>query len=617
MLRNDSFDMKDEFIRNLRKSAPSLFSEGKVDMEKLKLLLGEDVENNKEKFGLSWIGKTDAIKSINIPSKGTLRLDKTSSSNPYNGENLLIEGDNLEVMKILQKSYYGKVKMVYIDPPYNTGNDFIYPDNFDDPIHSYLEKTGQMDNEGKLQSSDIETIGRRHSKWLSMMYPRIMMARNLLADNGVILISIDDHEYGRLKEVMDEIFGEEGHIATFVWRRRIGSSMSSSWISTDHEYVLAYSKNPERVFIKGEERDMSKYNIPDGNGRFFASMPLTVGMNKSMRPGQWYELKHPETGTGYYPPEGRVWAYYPPTMKKKIEENKVLFPEDFPQRNMTSPRLKSYPEDAQRERKPLSTWIIEKKGSNKKINLDEKHHLESPKNEEGTRILKNLLGDSFFTYPKPLTLIKNLVEQFTEKDDIVLDFFAGSGTTSHAVLDLNKEDQMNRKFIQIQLPEPIEHEEFNNIADISRERIKKAAQQLEVDGNFKYFRLDSSNFHEWDHNLNSPDAIKKQMELWKYPIKEGRSKEDLLYEVLLKSGFTLTANIRKHEVNDDNFYEVAENGQHILIYLGEKISDSLINSMKEIQANQVFLLDEAFASDDQKKNIQLQWEEEGIAFRSI
>lgn len=616
MLRNDSFNIREEIISQLKKTVPSIFAEGELDLKKLNLLLAEESEGDNEKFGLHWNGKSEAIKSVNVRSKGTLRINEEKTIDA-NAENLIIEGDNLEVLKLIQKSYYGKVKLIYIDPPYNTGNDFIYKDNFNDSLGNYLMQTGQLTEEGHLTSSNVESSGRKHSNWLNMIYPRILLSRSLLTDDGVILISIDDHEYARLKEVLDEIFGEEGHLATFVWRRRIGSSMSSSWISNDHEYILAYSKNPENVFIKGEDRDMTKYSIPDGEGRFFASMPLTVGMNKSMRPGQWYELEHPITKNTYLPPEGRVWAYYPPTMEKKIKENKVLFPDDFPNRKMTVPRLKSYPEDAQRDMKPLSTWIKEKKSSNKEVPLDDSFQIESPKNEEGTRVLKSLLGESYFTYPKPLTLIQNLVDQFTKNNDIVMDFFAGSGTTAHAVLEANKNDLNNRKFILVQLPEPIQHEKFNTIADVTRERIIRAAEVMNIDTGFRYFELDSSNFKEWDNDITSPSQIREQMELWKEPIKEGRSQTDLLYEILLKAGFTLTANIVVHNLNEEKFFIVKENNQSVLIYLGKEVTDLMLKEMLSIPVTHVYFIDEAFESDDQKKNIQLQWEEEGVAFRSI
>ena len=297
--------------------------------------------------------------------------------------NLIIEGDNLLALKALLPQYAGKIKCIYIDPPYNTGNDggngkgWIYSDNVNSPlIRDWLNT-----------EVGIEDL-TRSDKWLCMIVPRLKLLKDLLSDDGVLLISIDDNEYSSLRQILFEIFGENKFLGAFVWRRRIGSSLAQSWLSSDHEYVIAYSKNPEKVNILGDERDMSKYSISDGKGGFYASMPLTVGMNRKMRPNQWYELKHPKTGTGYWPPEGRVWCYYPPTMEEKIKSNKIIWPEDFPDKKLTTPRLKSYSEDAKRERKPVSTWITEKNG--KSATSEESFSISAAKNEEGARILKDL-----------------------------------------------------------------------------------------------------------------------------------------------------------------------------------------------------------------------------------
>ncbi len=354
----------------------------------------------------------DADKSL--PSEG---------SAPSLDDNLIIHGDNLEALKALLPRYAGKVDVIYIDPPYNTGNEgWAYNDNVNAPqLKEWLGKT--------VDAEDME----RHDKWLSMMWPRLQLLKELLADDGVLLISIDENEFANLTAILNELFGVEGALSSFVWRRRIGSSMSADWVSTDHEYVVAFSKNPQTVAVLGDDRDMTKYSIPDGTGRFYASMPLTVGMTKAMRPNQWYELKHPTTGRGYWPPEGRIWGYYPPTMARKIEEKYIIWPDDYPDRKMTTPRLKSYPEDAKRDRKPTSTWL-DKVG----------------RTEEGTKLLRQIFDDSPFSYPKPLSLVRHLVGQFSAQDSTVLDSFAGSGTTAHAVLELNKADNGNRKFILIE-----------------------------------------------------------------------------------------------------------------------------------------------------------------------
>lgn len=382
---------------------------------------------------------------------------------PSLDDNLIIHGDNLEALKALLPRYAGKVDVIYIDPPYNTGNEgWAYNDNVNAPqLKEWLGKV--------VDSEDLE----RHDKWLCMMWPRLQAMADLLSEEGVLLISIDENELANLTKIGTEIFGNPP-MASFVWRRRIGSSLAADWVSTDHEYVLAFSKDPLAVEVLGDERDMTKYNIPSGDGRFYASMPLTVGMTKEMRPNQWYELKDPKTGRGFWPPQGRIWGYYPPTMAKKIAENYIIWPDDYPDRKMTTPRLKSFPEDAKRDRKPTSTWL-DKVG----------------RTEEGTKLLKQIFDDSPFSYPKPLSLVQHLIDQFGGENGTILDSFAGSGTTAHAVLALNKADGGNRKFILI------ETEEYANT--LTAERIRRVIKGVSaakdevlksgLGGNFTYCDL--------------------------------------------------------------------------------------------------------------------------------
>ena len=379
---------------------------------------------------------TVPFRQLNIDKKKSLPKD----GKPNLEDNLIIHGDNLHALKALLPKYAGKVKCIYIDPPYNTGNEGWC---YNDSVNAPLIKEWLKDSANPVDKEDLE----RHDKWLCMMWPRLQLLKELLSENGIMLVSIDDIEYPNLRAVLDEIFGENGFFSTFVWRRRIGSSLASSWVSVDHEYVLGYCKNAEEVFVLGDERDMTKYNIPNGKGKFFASMQLTLGMTKEMRPNQWYEIKNPKTGKGYWPPEGRIWGFYPPTMKEKIKAGLIIWPDDFPDSNMTRPRLKSYPEDAKREKKPISTYILEKNKPNENKDIQTLH---VGKTEEGTKILKELFGDSVFPYPKPLSLIAELLRQFSKDDDVILDSFAGSGTTAHAVLALNKEDEGNRRFILVE-----------------------------------------------------------------------------------------------------------------------------------------------------------------------
>jgi adenine-specific DNA-methyltransferase len=428
---------------------------------------------------LNWIGKE---KVVNLHHDVPFRVldhkygfkDGKEYSEEIGEGNMIIHGDNLEALKSLLPKYEGKIKCIYIDPPYNTGNEgWIYNDN----VNSEKIKKWVNSVVGK-EGEDLS----RHDKWLCMIYPRLKLLHRLISNDGILLVSIDDFEFSNLKLVLDEIFGLSGFFANFVWRRRVSSSLAASWISKDHEYVVAYSKCPDDVYVHGEERDMEKYNIPDGTGRYYASMPLTVGMTKDMRPNQWYELRHPATGNGYWPPNGRVWGYYPPTMEQKIKAGLIIFPEDFPNKKLTTPRLKSYPEDTKRARKPLSTWIFEQ---NQEVDTLEQTVLKTSKNEEGTRILKNLFGDGVFPYAKPLSLIQSLIGQFSKDDDIILDSFAGSGTTAHAVLNLNKIELGSRRFILI--------ETENYAESITSERVKRVISGVggleSIPGRFDFFNL--------------------------------------------------------------------------------------------------------------------------------
>jgi len=447
---------------------------------------------------LHWIGKEKVINHhMDVPYRVLEHAygfdNGNQSTQPTNSGNKIIHGDNLEALKSLLPEYEGKIKCIYIDPPYNTGNEgWVYNDNVNDPkIKKWL---------GQVVGKESEDLSR-HDKWLCMMYPRLKLLDKLLAEDGIILLSIDDFEFASLKLLLDEIFGANGFFANFVWRRRVSSSMASSWISKDHEYVVSYSKTPDKVFVFGEERDLEKYNMPDGNGRFYASMPLTVGMTKEMRPNQWYELKNPRTGTGYWPPSNRVWGYYPPTMQEKLNDNLIIFPEDFPDRKLTTPRLKSYPEDAKKERKPLSTWIFEMNQEVDKLDID---ILKTAKNEEGTRLLKSIFSGSVFSYSKPLSLVQSLIGQFTKDSDLILDSFSGSGTTAHAVLNLNKQDGGNRKFILIEMEDYAE--------TITAERVKRVINGYGntegTGGSFDFYRLGESMFNT-EGMLNESVGIEK------------------------------------------------------------------------------------------------------------
>lgn len=447
------------------------------------------------------------MKAIQQPSIATLQPDREESVNFDDTENLFIEGDNLEVLKLLQKSYFGKVKMIYIDPPYNTGNEFIYPDNYTESLDTYLRYTGQKDEEGNWQTTNKETEGRFHSKWLNMMYPRLFLAKNLLREDGVIFISIDDGEVAHLRKLCDDIFGQENFIAILVWKSRQNiDNRNVTNVSNDHEYIVCYGKK-----LRGKERKTEQYTNPDNDPRGpWVSANMVGLLSEDKRPNLHYDLKNPETDIVYRKPE-MGWRYDQNTMNKLIQDDKILWPDSSSGR----PRRKKFLSELQERYVGFSSVVAQNVFT-----------------RDGSKEFDDLFGAKIMDFPKPVDLIKELIEQGSsenDEEDIILDFFAGSSTTAHAVLDLNKEDNENRKFIMIQLPEPAEEGSeakkagYDTIADIGKERIrrvirqiekerqeeKKKGQQLklgengskeehELDLGFKVFKLTPSNFKVWE-----------------------------------------------------------------------------------------------------------------------
>ncbi|MCA0387291.1 MAG: site-specific DNA-methyltransferase [Bacteroidetes bacterium] len=611
----DSMNIKEEQISQLKQLFPEAFTEGnKIDWERLRLTLGENVDVGKERFVLNWAGKSECFKLIQQPSTGTLVPSREESINFDTTENLFIEGDNLEVLKLLQKSYFGKVKMIYIDPPYNTGNDFVYIDDFKDNLKNYLELTGQVDSEGKKLSTNVESDGRFHSNWLNMMYPRLFLAKNLLREDGVIFISIDDNEVHNLRALCNEIFGEENFVGTFIWKRRASSALAEMRVSSDHEYVICFQKGFLTTF-KGNSKDYSFYKNPDNDPRGPWTLgDLTVGMTKDQRPNQFYDLIDPETNLVYSPNPNRVWAYIPSSMEVLIREKRVYFPKDSNRR----PMAKRFKSELKAEVNPKST-LLEDVGMN----------------SEGTRLIRDLLEANFFNYSKPLTLLTELIEQVASNEDIIIDFFAGSATTAHAVLNLNKEDGGNRKFICVQIPEPTDEASeaykagYKTIADIGKERIRRVIKKIEAekekqepdmfegekkaqDLGFKVFKLRRSNFATWDANVEkNVDALTEQLFKNVDHISPAAEQEAILYELLLKAGFELTTEISKLTITDKIVYSVMDNA--LLICLERNLTHELLKAIAQLKPVRFICLDEGFRDNDQlKSNAVLLMKENGV-----
>lgn len=612
-----SQDVINHNIIQLKNIFPEVFAENKLDLTVLSQLLGSDiVDDQKGRFGLNWAGKAAARQCALEPSKGTLRPAPTDSMNWEQTEHLFIEGDNLEVLKLLQKSYSNSIKMIYIDPPYNTGNEFIYPDKFSDTLDTYLRYTDQKDESGFDKTSNKESSGRFHTNWLNMMYPRLKVARTLLKTDGVIFISIDDHEFANLKLLCDEIFGEENFYCTFVWQRRSGAMDSVDNTSIDHEYILCYGKNKDK--LNGVTRSFEKYANPDGDPR---GPWIADNLSAGKAGGDvYYPIEDPNTGNQFYPPSGRYWPYNRQTMKQKIAEGRVIFPKASTGR----PMLKRFKNEAKFDTVPVSSLMRKQgtKGIGNAIYFD--------LNTQGTKEVQALLGGKLFSHPKARTIIKSLASQaLTSKEDIVLDFFAGSSTTAHAVLEMNTEDNGRRRFIMVQLPEECDSNSeaykkgYVNIAEISRERIKNVINEIktnnsEIDLGFKTFKLDKSNFKEWDSKTKNIDQHVLDNEEHFVP---GRTSQDVLYELLLKRGIDLVAPIEECSIAGKKVFCV---GFGVLfVCLDKKIKREEIevlaqgiadrrNELAPDAETQVVFRDSAFENDVAKVNMTAILDQNGI-----
>lgn len=625
-MNGESLNILQDRLEKLKSDFPEIFTEGKIDIEKFKATFTDDINFNNERYVLNWAGKSDAFKALQIPTTATLKPQKDESVNFDTTENIFIEGENLEVLKVLQKSYYGKVKCIIIDPPYNTGNDsFIYPDSFKENKEEYQKRIGEKDEEGYLMKEGMfrknsKDSGHYHSNWLSMMYPRLFLAKNLLRGDGVIFVHIDDNEVHNLRMIMNEIFGEENFVSQFIWKRRQNvDSRSKNGASVDHEYILCFGKS-EKGIIRGAEKDLDKYSNPDNDPRGnWMSADMTGLATPDQRPNLHYDLTNPATGIVYKCPS-TGWRYEPKRMQELIKNDEILFPSNPSGR----PRRKKFLKDLESDYTGFSTI------------------LNTVYNTQGTRELRSLFDDKeYFDFPKPKELIRGLLEQGLSENDLILDFFGGSGTTAQAVLELNKEDGGNRKFILVQLPEQCDENSeaykagYKTIADISKERIRRvikkiATEQAEekkknegqidfgdnaeskpLDLGFKSFKLSSSNFKIWRGNEINEENLVQQLDAFTNPVREGSEKDNMLYELMLKAGYLLTDKVERME----NFYSI--NGGELLIAI-ESINQATVDKMITLQPKKVISLDILFKDNDQlKTNTVLQMKDAGIDFKTI
>jgi len=592
-----------------------------IDFEKLKAELGtfsDLFESRRERYGMDWPGKKDCMKLIQQPSIGTLKPCRDESINFDNTESLFIEGDNLEVLRLMQKSYYGKVKIIYIDPPFNTGKEFIYPDDYTETLDTYLAYAGFIDAEGKKFSTNTSNEGRFHTKWLNMMYPRIYLARNLLREDGLIFISIDDHELCNLRKLCDEIFGEENFIENIVWLNKEGGGGSDSkYFRKKHEYIIVYAKNKPLSSISGVEiTNLDRYTMSDDyyseRGPYYLQKlaQSSIQYSESLN----YPIKAPD-GTDIYPGEtnGKRNCY-------RWSRDKVAW------------GIQNGFIEIKKDKD--SNWQVYSK---QYLNCDNEGNtiertnrpfavIDDYSTTQASKYLKSLFNTEVFKYSKPHELIKHIMTFATVPGDYVMDFFAGSCTTAHAVFEINKDDDGNRKFIMVQLPEPCDENTeafkagYHNIAEIGKERIRRVIKHIEKETStkelsgkkqaskgkqtelgFKVFKLDKSNFKVWDGSNPevTEEELIRQLTLQIDHVDPNATQEDILYELLLKAGFMPTEKVEKLEMVGKTVFSIAEGA--LLICLEDEITRELIDAVAEAEPLQFICLDLGFRGNDQLK----------------
>lgn len=583
-----SMDLERANLDKLRGVFPECFAEGKLDIDKLLGLCGEYIDNDFEKYRFEWKGKAECLRLAQKRSAGTLRPCPGESVDWEHTRNLYIEGDNLEVLKLLQTAYYRKVKMIYIDPPYNTGNDFVYADDFADPLARYKEVTAQT------TKSNPETMGRFHTNWLNMMYPRLRLAANLLRDDGVIFISIDDGEVTNLRRLCDEVFGEENFVAQFIWKcRQNKDNRNISGVSVDQEYIICYSKQFGNRVFRGTERKIDQYQNPDNDPRGPWTSANMVGLaTADARPNLHYDLINPADGINYgCPPKG--WRYDRNTMKRLIDEGRIIWPDDPEGR----PRKKSFLNEISEVLPGYSSVFGDGIYTN-----------------TATKELFSIFQAHYFDFPKPVEVIKQLIEQVTEPDDIVFDFFSGSATTAHAVMQLNAEDGGNRRFILVQLPEVCDEKSaaakagYVNICEIGKERIRRAGASIGAgDTGFRVFKLDSSNLKTWDAAPIDPQAgdvigeLANRMNAMIHRVKPDRSDLDMVFEVVLKLGVPLDFPVSEVSINGKTAYSVGEDCL-LLVCLTPDIQPEDVEQMAEYAPAKAVISRDSFADDTAMAN---------------
>ncbi|MHB8636549.1 MAG: site-specific DNA-methyltransferase [Fimbriimonadaceae bacterium] len=612
-------NFKTELAKQLAQLVPEAISDGKVNVAKIEELLEEDAASEIERFGLFWPGKKRALRAAQEPTTATLRPDRKSSKDWDTTHNAFIEGDNLEVLKILQKHYHNKVKLIYIDPPYNTGGDFVYPDNYKEGLETYLEWTRQVNEEGKRTSTNSESEGRFHSNWLNMMYPRLKLARNLMTDDGVMFISIDDHELDNLLRMAKEVFGEKNLSTTFIRQKKKKPSFLHDNVGSMTEYIVCITRNKECTFPFSVDVTTAGKKYPLNNAG--NSLGILKFPAKSVRFNQRVAIYEPQDMS-----EGNIVTRLLDRLEVRDGVNVQEFRLEGEWRYSQAKLTKSIAAGdlITISKAPFRPNHVKAGGEVKKM-----HNLLTPAtygvgtNEDGSSEVESLLGGSYFDNPKPTSLIKILTQAVTYDDPeaIVLDFFAGSGTTAEAVLKMNAEDGGNRRFILVQLPEPTESESaarqagFDSISAIARERVRRAgssisisdelfvtSRDLPLDTGFRSYLLSDTSFSKWRVSSDtSPDALEQRLFRLRDSANDNATSDDLLVEILIKQGYSLTEKIAAREISGLSVQIVGDN--LVIAYLDEHAKPTLdqLRALVDQDPQRVILLEDAFQGDDELK----------------
>ena len=576
-----------------------------INFDLLRQMLSSDVVEGDEAYEFTWVGKKAAIVEANKPIRKTLRPCPEESKDWDTTENLYIEGDNLEVLKLLQESYLGKVKMIYIDPPYNTGNDFIYADNFMHSQEAENEQMGMYDEDENRLFKNSDTDGRFHSNWCSMVYSRLMLARNLLSNNGVIFISIDDNEVDNLKKICDEIFGEVNFVATFPWRKRTAKSDVPFGVSQDYEWIACYAKSQEFIArVSGTERKY--FETPDFPHRPWRIHDLTKQTTASERPNSYFTIINPKTGDEYPANPNRTWAISKETFEEYYTQNRIVFPGDYPFLNISKPALRYWKEDDMAKAgelfglMPVSTKLPDNIG----MSLD------------GTKEITSIFEGKVFSFPKNVSLIKFFVDicTKTDKEALVLDFFSGSATTAHAVMQLNAEDGGNRKFIMVQLPEPCDEKSeaykagYQNICEIGKERIRRAGEKIKADSplttagldvGFRVLKLADSNMKDVYYAADELDQ--QTLADMVSNIKEDRTALDLFFGCLLDWGLPLSMPYHSEEIDGCTVHTY--NDGDLIACFDKNIPESVVKEIAKRKPLRAVFRDAGFADSPAKINV--------------